>query len=116
MSDFRQDLFAPIVAEQDPARPLADRPDRRHSRIDGLQSLEIVRRHGKDQFIVFAAVKDEFPNILARCRSPGFQLSARRNLVPVYDQFDAAGLGNFIGFTGQAVADVVQAVAMMLYQ
>ena len=41
----RQDLFAPIVAEQDPARPLADRPDRRHSRIDGLQSLEIVRRH-----------------------------------------------------------------------
>mgnify|MGYP000674126971 CR=1 FL=1 len=65
---------------------------------------------------VYMSIKDEFPNILARCRSPGFQLSARRNLVPVDDQFDAAGLGNFIGFTGQAVADVVQAVAMMLYQ
>ena len=62
----RQDLFSPIVAEQDPARSRTDGPDGGHGRIIGLQGLEISGGHGEDQFIVFAAVEDEFPDILAR--------------------------------------------------
>ena len=38
----------------------------RVAREYGLQGLEISGGHGEDQFIVFAAVEDEFPDILAR--------------------------------------------------